>query len=181
MLIIDGHNLAFADDEARRLLLGGKPEGAQIRIIDLVQLLVEAQDDDALIIFDGSGGGQPEGCIGRIKYKFSGAGKSADAEILRVIRGSSGRRETTLVTSDRELASEARKLGVKVMGLAPFMREATRLAKKKAERPVSEPRAKRTGAPPGEVEYWLNFFSDKDVTDLEKEPSPDLRKKPRKK
>ncbi len=176
MLIVDGHNLAFADDQARNLLLGGRPDAAIQRIGQLVHAYAQATRQQALVVFDGAGGSQPAPAVGRIRYLFSGD-KTADLEIMRVIRGSTGRREISLVTSDRSLASSARKSRARTIGVAAFLKEVGRLQRVKRTKTVTEPAGKLTGASPDEVEYWLKVFSDDQVPEAGKERAFARRKK----
>ena len=59
MLIVDGHNLALAEDEARKMLLGGDPDGSRRRVLDLVEVVARSTNQQAMVVFDGAGGGEP--------------------------------------------------------------------------------------------------------------------------
>jgi predicted RNA-binding protein with PIN domain len=86
MIFIDGHNLAFADDEAKLLLTGGDPDGARLRVLELVVAFAATTRKRITIVFDGTGGGrgeQPD--HGQIRYRFSGADRTADAAILELL------------------------------------------------------------------------------------------------
>ena len=168
MLIVDGHNLTFGHDDARRKLLGGDPEGSRRDVLACVHAYAEATKERALVVFDGTGGGTPPGGSDRVRYCFSGERRDADEEIVRRVRAHTGRRETCVVTSDRSLAAAVRKLGAKTVGLKAFLREVRRLANRR-RRPVAlEPAAKYKGPSPAEVEYWLTVFRDEDVAPPEK-------------
>ena len=175
MLIVDGHNLAFADDDARKLLTGGKPDDARRRVMQLVEAYAEATGQRATVVFDGTGGrhrSQRKGA--RVGYRFSGVKRDADLEILRLVGATTGRREICVVTGDRRLGIAVRNLHAKTMGVKEFLNETAR-RRKRADR-APEPRAKRYGPPPGEVEYWLTVFSDDDVKDIKKERGPGRKK-----
>ena len=178
MIIVDGHNLAFADDDCRRLLLGGDPNGARKRLVDLVDAYVRTAGEDALVIFDGTGGSDAAGHpTPRVRYSFSGAERTADVEIMRIIRGSTGRRDLTLVTSDRTLTANARTLRAQTIGVGAFLKETARRQKAQQANKQAEPAAKRLGPSPREVEYWLKVFTDDDVDRAEREDPPPPRKK----
>ncbi len=179
MLIVDGHNVAFADPEAHAMLDRADPAGAGARVLLLAELYASATKQQATVVFDGTGGGevQAEADAGGVRCRFSGAGRSADVEILRIARGSTGRREICLVTNDRSLSVAARRLGVRIMGVAAFLRETAALARKKKAPHVFEPAAKHFGPSPAEVAYWLTVFSDDDVAAIEKEQCPERRKR----
>jgi predicted RNA-binding protein with PIN domain len=180
MIFIDGHNLAFADDEAKLLLTGGDPDGARLRVLELVVAFAATTRKRITIVFDGTGGGrgeQPD--HGQIRYRFSGADRTADAAILELLAQHTGRRDTMVVTGDRALAAGARRQGADTMGVGEFLHEVDRAIRKQRSRPKPEPRGKRTGAPPSEVAYWLDVFTNDDRYAAEKERP--LRKSRRKK
>ncbi|MFH1732648.1 MAG: NYN domain-containing protein [Planctomycetota bacterium] len=179
MLFVDGHNLTFGHDAAREKLLGGDPEGSRKYILECVRIYAASTRDQAMVVFDGTGGKTAPGKHGSVRYCFSGAGRSADAEILRRIRAHTGRREARIVTDDRTLAAAARRLGVKTVGLKKFLQEIQRLLREGPETVAAEPAAKYRGPSPADVEYWLTVFSDEDVTAAEKEPprAPGKRKR----
>lgn len=180
MLFVDGHNLTFGHDAAREKLLGGDPEGSREHVLECVRVYAASTRDQAMVVFDGTGGETAPGKRGRVRYCFSGAGRNADAEILRRIRAHTGRRETRIVTDDRSLAAAARRLGAKAIGLKKFLQEIQRLLRRGRETVAPEPAAKYRGPSPAEVEYWLTVFSDEDVVAAEKEPPRAPRRRKRK-
>jgi len=179
MLFVDGHNLTFGHDEAREKLLGGDPEGSRKHVLECVRVYAASTRDHAMVVFDGTGGEAAPGKHGRVRYCFSGADRSADAEILRRIGGHAGRREARLVTDDRTLAAAARRLGAKTVGLKKFLQQTRRLLRNRQETVAPEPAAKYRGPSPVEVEYWLTVFSDEDVIAAEREAprAPGKRKR----
>ena len=194
MILVDGHNLAFADDDARAKLQSRDPEAAIRRVIELVDAYARSVRQRATVIFDGTGGirqahaalslpkggGEPAGAATtRVKYAFAGAEHTADSEVLRVLRGSTGRREITLVTSDRTLAVAARKSGARIIDCGTFLEAVAAALRKRRKAPAPEPVAKRLGPSPDEVAFWLTVFSDQDVADAEKENPPAPRKRKR--
>jgi predicted RNA-binding protein with PIN domain len=161
MIFIDGHNLAFADDEAKLLLTSGDPDGARVRVLELVALYATTTRRHITIMFDGTGGGrgeQPD--RGQIRVRFSGEERTADAAIIEKLDKHTGRRDTTVITGDRALGAAARRQGAQTMGVREFLHEVERIARKQRRRPKPEPRGKRIGAPPSEVSYWLEVFTD---------------------
>jgi predicted RNA-binding protein with PIN domain len=181
MLIVDGHNVAFADDEARRCLDAKRPGAARLRVMELVSIYAESTDERALVVFDGAGGPhRPQHNCARVRYCFSGEHRSADAEILERLRRFSGRRETCVVTTDRSLGAAVRALHAKTMDAADFLSEVARRGRRRQETPPApEPLAKRIGAPAGEVDYWLTVFSEEDVEVAEREAEDTDRRKRR--
>jgi len=171
MLIVDGHNLTFADPEARGQLEGDRPGGARQRTLELVETYLAATREQAVVVFDGTGGGRaPEPTHRRLRCRSSGAGRSADAEILDMIRKTTGRRELCVVTNDRRLGAAARSLHARTMGSQEFLAAVARIKRRQQrKRPTPEPRGKRSGAPPSEVRQWLDVFREEDVAAIEKE------------
>jgi len=180
MLIVDGHNLTFADDDARRMIERNDPGGARHRVLDLVEAYAEGTRQTALVIFDGTGGRpEPQKARGRVRVEFSGATQSADEAILRRVAHSTGRRELHIVTSDRRLGIAARTLHAKTIGCSEFLNEVARLWRRRRANRAPEPRAKRDGTPAGEINEWLKLFPEDepgDATD-DKEPRGGKRHK----
>jgi len=164
MLIIDGHNLTFADPQARELLVGGNPAASRERILRTVGALAAETGEKVTVVFDGTGGGPSERQTGRrhVRVAYAGADRTADFEILRMLRQSTGRRDVSVVTDDRSLGRAVRQLGAKVQRLEEFFKRVAQARRSREAAPPREPSAKRTGAPRDEVEYWLKFFRDED-------------------
>ncbi len=179
MLFVDGHNLTFGHDSARRKLLAGDPEGSRRQVLECVRAYASSTKDRAMVVFDGSGGEASPGGTGRVHYCFAGEEQDADAEILRRIRGHSGGGDVRLVTDDRALAAAARRLGAKTIGLKKFLIETHRLKHTKRDVVAPEPAGKYRGPSPAEVEYWLAVFSDDDVRRAEEEPPNDPARRKR--
>lgn len=178
MLLIDGHNLTFADDRAKRLLQGGDPEGSRLRVLDLVDVYARVVNKRALVVFDGAGGPfrqQPK--TARVKYFFAGMNRSADDEIIERIDASTGQRELVVVSNDRQLAAAARRRGAGICRVEDMLKEVARALRKKAKDNAAEPAGKRFGAPPSEVEYWLKEFSDDGTGDESEEDGPAGKKR----
>ena len=170
MLLVDGHNLTFADDDAREMLLEGDADGSRRRVLHLVDTYARRVKHKATVVFDGTGGpAAPASPTPRVSFCFSGTAHSADAEILRRLRESTGRREIRVITSDRAMAAAAKKLGAVIVSLKQFLSDAADRPRRTKSPAAPEPAAKWTGPPPGEVEYWLRIFSDKDAAGPEKE------------
>ncbi|MFO7899529.1 MAG: NYN domain-containing protein [Planctomycetota bacterium] len=170
MLLIDGHNLTFADDRARGLLESGDPERSRHRVLQLVTRYAVLTDQRANVVFDGTGGPYtPQAPRSRVRYSFSGTRRSADRVIQDLVRQSSGPRDLCVVTNDRKLLAAVRRLGAGVVRADEMLAELARARARMKKKDAPEPRAKRAGPPPGEVEYWLREFPEKTVAEIEKE------------
>jgi predicted RNA-binding protein with PIN domain len=96
-----------------------------------------------VLVFDGVA---PPGVSYGADVLFSGAGRTADAVILELLRHEPDKRGWTVVTGDRSLADQCRWLGASV--------EAPRAFRERLAR-------ERTGEKPdagGDVDYWLEQF-----------------------
>ncbi|MFW6158971.1 MAG: NYN domain-containing protein [Planctomycetota bacterium] len=170
MLLIDGHNLTFADDRARDLLKSGDPERSRDRVLALVTRYAVRTGQRANVVFDGTGGPyRPQAPRSRVRYSFSGTQRSADRYIAELIERSTGPRDLCVVTNDRELLAAAGSLGAGTLRADEMLAELARARAERREKDAPEPRAKRAGPPPGEVEYWLREFPEKTVAEIEKE------------
>lgn len=169
MLIIDGHNLTFLDEQARDSIKTGDPEGSRIRILDLVETWCRLAAQTATVVFDGTGGGRaPSSDRPGVECIFSGADRTADLCILDMLDESTGRREVCVVTNDNQLLAAARRRGARTLTADDFVARLEDLRRKK-RRPATEPLAKRVGAPPSEVARLLKVFKEDDVARIERE------------
>jgi predicted RNA-binding protein with PIN domain len=135
--LIDGDNLlgtwpgrSRADADKRALA----------REIDAVR---REEKRRVVLVFDGS---PPPGVSYGPDVVFSGAGRTADAVILDLLRRETDKRGWTVVTNDRSLADQCRWLGAAVEPARAFR---LRLAR---ETTGEKPDA------PDDVAYWLDQF-----------------------
>jgi predicted RNA-binding protein with PIN domain len=178
-IMVDGHNLMHADDEARAALDRQEPDRARVRLLEVVGAFARYHHKQALIVFDGSGGHPlPESARGPVQYCFSGPDRKADDVLLDRLRSSTGRREILVVTSDREVADAARHLGAKVQASAAFLQEVERLGRRRQKKkPAPEPSGKRRGPSATEVEEMLMEFTEEDAAAIERAESRPRRRK----
>lgn len=145
MLLIDGHNLigrtpgfSLSDEE------GGR-EGVLRRIS-----AAKGNTARVVVFFDGDRpGAAREERFGGVRVVYSGAGRSADDEILRRLQTGNPRGDT-VVTSDGALARRAKALGARIETCEAFWGRLER-------RPSSSPSEKPEPAA-DEAERWLEEF-----------------------
>ena len=154
MVIIDGHNLLWAIQEA----------GKDFESISDVQLCLilgrylKLTGEKGEIVFDGTGPTDKSSFdnISNLEVFFAGLATDADTVIEHKIRASTAPRRLTIVSSDQRLqkATRARKAtAVKSQLFWDNLRK--QLSRK---RTTSEPTAKHRGLSESETEQWLKFF-----------------------
>lgn len=148
MLLVDGHNLI---GRAPGLSLGDEA-GSREALLRRLAAFRSGRREALTVFFDGPRpGAAAEQRFGGLGVVYSGAGATADDEILRRLdRGNP--RAATVVTSDRALADQARGRGARVESCEAFLGrlEARRAGPAPAEKPRAEP---------GEVDRWLDLFT----------------------
>ncbi|MCP4796796.1 MAG: NYN domain-containing protein, partial [Phycisphaeraceae bacterium] len=87
------------------------PDLAGIDLEELAILISRSRfrGEEAVLVCDGVPKPHQVDETGRVHVRFAGAGVTADDLILRLVRGSSAPRRLTVVTSDREIAVNARR------------------------------------------------------------------------
>jgi len=106
--------------------------------------------------FDGEperGPSRPESRLGGVTIRYSGHGVTADESIIRVVKRSAAPGECIVVSSDRQLRTECKNLGAKLMSCSELNREMGRqLAQpfRSWEKPLS----------PNEIREWLKIFGE---------------------
>jgi len=148
VLLVDGHNLI---GRTPGLSLSDEEEG---REQVLRRLGARAGRGRVVVVFDGNRPGTAkQDRFGGVEVVFSPQGRTADEELIARLQ-SSEPRGTTVVTSDRALAQQARWLGARVLSCEEFLagREGGRRA---SMSPTPEP-----AVPEEEVEAWLRAFKE---------------------
>jgi predicted RNA-binding protein with PIN domain len=92
-----------------------------------------------------------------IRVSYSGAGVSADAVLNNIIESDSAPRRLVVVSSDREVASAARRRRARDVRSDEFWR-AVRRDLARPEPSEIEPDEKRAGLDPGATDVWLSEF-----------------------
>lgn len=117
--ILDGYNLLFTLTESDHPLAKQRQ-----KIIRFLQKKFATFKMDGLLVFDGrirygeeSGRSYPS----PLEVVFTSKGQSADQFIVERIESSQNPRQVTVVTNDRGLMANARSLGAKTTGTAPFI------------------------------------------------------------
>lgn len=166
-LIIDGHNLI---PKIPGLTLDKIDD--EERLIDLLQLYANLRGKEIEVFFDGAPPGQSGArSYGRIRAHFVAAGLTADEAIRRYLVSLGRRaRNMTVVTSDRMVQANARRLQAGVMPSENFARELSAAQAEEARRselaktqraPGRRPAGASSRQPamsPKELQNWLDLF-----------------------
>jgi predicted RNA-binding protein with PIN domain len=154
--IIDGNNLigsipdiTLDDPKARR------------KVIEIVRKYQENKKNAVIIVFDG----EPDGNFHRqpLNEKFTVIypryGDSADDEIKRILNRYTYFKDVTLVTSDRELKTFAKKKGARTINSIEFHYE---LRRKYRAQGIKENNQKRIDArlSDNEIDQWMKIFEE---------------------
>ncbi len=142
MVLIDGHNLI---GRTPGLSLEREAEGREV-VLRRVGAWAAGRGDRVVVVFDGDRpGAAGQGAFGALRVVYAPAGGSADQEILKRARPG-----TTVVTSDRGLAREARERGARVESSEAFRRRLGPAPR--PDRDETKPEAEE------DPEFWLRLF-----------------------
>jgi predicted RNA-binding protein with PIN domain len=147
--LIDGNNVMALTSGWHR-----DPAGARRRLIHQLACFVAATRARVTVVFDGpSDADFPGGTRFRsVTVLYAKPGSDADNRIKDMLRNSSYRRDTVVVTSDRPLGSFAAGQGSKVMRSHEFRNLLTEACEEWRSR-------NRNGLDePVDIEEWLEFF-----------------------
>ena len=116
-----------------------------------------------IALFDGAERGRLADRYGALEIVWSGAGRSADDEIVRRVESAAARgrsRDWIVVTNDRELVRRCRDAGARVESAAAFAERIDRPAapSKRRGRKGDAGAADKPAANAEEREHWRNVF-----------------------
>ncbi len=93
-----------------------------------------------------------------VEVIFSGHGRTADDVIIQMVNSTTGPRDLTVVSSDRQIKAAARRRGCKTRGAGEFVKAASaELARAQREK-NREPGQKEKGLTRQETDQWLSEF-----------------------
>ena len=147
MILVDGHNLI---GRGLRMPLSREEEGRR-RVIERLAAWASSRREPVTVVFDGDrAGGAHSGRVGALGVVYAPCARTADDEILRLLRKSNPR-SVLVVTSDRGLAVRVRGLGGRVEAAEAFWARIRPPRPGGAEPEKPEPAEE-------EVEEWLRIF-----------------------
>ena len=167
--IVDGNNVI---GHASGWEIGSS--SSRLRLLDEVAAFVVSTGEKVTMVFDGAPEDRiPDGAWHRgILVRYSRRGSNADRVVSSLVAESTDRRRLTVVTSDRQLATECRSRGAKTLGSEEFRRLVAR-GKVRRPRPADPGAAARPADVP--VDEWFRYFG----IEPEVEPVPGRKPAPR--
>jgi len=169
-VLVDGYNLLGV----LRPDLGSRAdalESARAFLIARLQGLPTPRGETYVVVFDGRSGlgRSAKRREGAIEIIFSDESEKADDLVLRLVRGERDRSRLLVVTSDRELAGEARRLGARTVSSEEFARRLAERREGTARAPkagAAAPAAAESEKPPApsrrEVDEWEREFRERE-------------------
>ena len=156
--IIDGYNVLHA---SRWLASSWKGVDRQ-RFCMLLARLAQHQGQRITVVFDAlpSDSAPVFPAPAPLEVIYSGHDRTADDVIIQMVNDSSGPRDLTVVSSDRQIRSAAKRRGCKLLRAGEFIKSAARQlaqAKNLAENPA-EPTEKHKGLTRAQTRQWLIEF-----------------------
>ncbi len=151
-LIVDGHNVIGT---GRLPGISLDEEDDEARLVALLRKRRSRIKGKIVVVFDrGLPGGESRALSSKsVTVRFAPVGMSADDVIISMVRKGNPA-GITVVTSDRDLASRARRLGARVMPSLEFVSELKRPLPSPEENFRENPRLSKE-----EVEAWEAMFS----------------------
>ena len=155
-IIVDGYNVLHAC----RWLPSSWKGADRSRFCRLLGELSRHEGEKITVVFDampsepGLGVGKSPG----VEIIFSGHKRTADDVIIQMIKSSSGPRDLTIVSSDREIKTAARRRGCKVRTAGEFIKTSASQLARAQNKQASEPAAKEKGLSGEQTKKWLEEF-----------------------
>ena len=155
-IIVDGYNVLHAS----RWLVSSWKGVDRSEFCRLVGKLARHSSEKITVVFDAVAS-EPDASranVSNIEVIYSGHGRTADDVIIKLIKASSGPRELTVVSSDREIKSAAKRRGCKVRSAAEFIKTSARQLAQAQNKQSREPTEKEKGLTRSETDKWLSEF-----------------------
>ena len=155
-IIVDGYNVLHT---AKWLASGWKGVG-RAELCKLLGQLSQVTGEKVTVVFDAAPPKRGPG-IGKelmAEVVFSGHGRKADDVIIKMINESSGPRDLTVVSSDREIRAAAKRRGCKVRPAGEFIQASARQLGSAMRDLAAEPEEKEKGLDPDASRQWLEEF-----------------------
>lgn len=167
-LLIDGYNLLHVTDLFGSGKSAGTLQGSRDALLAfLTKALASAERRDTTIVFDATGAppGLPKTLHHeQITVRYASDFADADALLEEIIDRHRAPKGLTVVSSDHRVQRAARGRGSKWIDSEPWFRElAARAKAKEQDSPQGKPAAT------GSVDYWVEQFAGKDISELEQQ------------
>jgi predicted RNA-binding protein with PIN domain len=151
MIIVDAYNCLHAASAMRGPLTG----------LSLRQLCILAADsgDKVLLVMDGMP--KPDEPAAEefpdIGLRYSGRSAKADDLIAQILQKSTGRRETIVVSNDRQVSTQAKKVGAQSISCERFIGSLATAQKKRRQNKMPSAKTGHSSSR-NETDFWLKEF-----------------------
>ena len=155
-IIVDGYNVLHAT----KWLASPWKGASRAELCNLLGQLSRVSNEKIIVVFDAVAPDSPVG-MGKelaVDVVYSGHGRSADDVIIKMINKSSGPRDLTVVSSDRQIRTAAKSRGCKVRPAGEFLKASSRQLSRALRKRAIEPEEKTKGLDPEESRRWLEEF-----------------------
>jgi len=165
-VFVDGNALlAYFEEEQDPLLVADKPYESRQNVRRWLARYAELQECDVVLVWEETDPDQvlpPTESFGRVKAVNLPYGEKAVPEIAGPANRNAVKERTFVVTDDYRLANAVRLGKATLQDPDRFVRGARRRMGKSDEELATEPDQKFTGLSEGEVNFWLDFFDEKE-------------------
>jgi hypothetical protein len=120
LLVVDGYNLA------RAAWSGLNPEEERRRTVSLLEEVQARSGGAVMVVFDGDDAVTAPKASKNVRVRFSATGQTADDAIVHLLAGTPTPTPVVVVSSDREVAADARRQGAVALGARDFLAAAGR-------------------------------------------------------
>ena len=167
-LLVDGYNLLWVFPPLRKEMVARNSAAARRGLVALLERIIKAgrAKGPIHVIFDGNAMGQ-RGTLsipGVVEVRFAPHPGDADSMIVDVVRGSEHPGEYTVVSSDREVQNNVRRLGAAALGAKKFIDQYVPAHTPSQRGPLIDDDELRAAEKPRaelgafEVDMWLKEF-----------------------
>jgi predicted RNA-binding protein with PIN domain len=170
--LVDGYNLLWVFPPLRRQMIARNSAAARKGLVGLLAGLVRsgAVKGPLSIVFDGRAqpGSSALSVPGVVEVRFAPHPATADSLIVEIVQTADAPGEYTVVSSDREVQTKARRLGAAVLGAKSFIdRYVPERTPRRRAPPEDDKGAEKPSAALGafEVDAWLQEFGLADEAD----------------
>ena len=113
--MVDGYNVA------RAAWSDAAPEEERRRTVALLDDVQARSGGSVIVVFDGDSSVTSSVASKTVRVRYSASGQTADAAISALIAEVPGGRPIVVVSSDREVAADARRQGAGTIGARDFL------------------------------------------------------------
>ena len=115
LVVVDGYNLA------REAWSGLTPEEERRRIVALLEEVTHRSGAPVTVVFDGDDSAVAPAASRVVRVRFSASGVTADDDIAALLTTVPADQPVLVVSTDREVADDARAQGAMVLSSAEFL------------------------------------------------------------